>query len=136
MATLCNVLPNCFAEVIVLQEHMFQWHHSRLLLGSMYVKELMISQLLPCIIHCKQVSYQDLRAFKSIIPPYTPFLPVAGDVLISITQHHSHDKYVCQQNIIIKLFQRSFNIAEEGLHFSPGKIRLKYNSCVRDDLRN
>lgn len=56
--------------------------------------------------------------------------------LISITQLHRRDKSVCQGDVIIKLFQRSFNIAGEGLRCSPQKIRLKYDLCVRDELRN
>lgn len=75
----------------------------------------------------------------SLIPySHTPTVssPVNRAVLISITWPHRCDKSVCQQDIIIKLFQRSFNIAEEGLHFSPWKIRLKYNLCVRDELWN
>lgn len=47
------------------------------------------------------------------------------------------DKSVCQRGFIIKLFQRSFNIAEEGLHSGPPrKIRLKHNLCVRDESWN
>lgn len=66
----------------------------------------------------------------------TVFSSVTRAALVSITWLHSYDKSVCQQDIIIKLFQRSFNIAEEGLHFSPWKIQLKYNLCVRDELGN
>lgn len=64
------------------------------------------------------------------------FTPVVFAALVSITWLHSCDKSGCQQDIIIKLFQRSFNIAEEGLHFRPWKIQLKYNLCVRDELGN
>lgn len=75
--------------------------------------------------------------YFSILNPSLPLSSLlTRAVLVSITWLHYCDKSACQQDIIIKLFQRSFNIAEEGLHFSPRKIRLKYNLCVRDELGN
>lgn len=66
----------------------------------------------------------------------TVFPPVSAARLISITRLHRRDKSVCQRDIIIKLFQRSFNIAEAGPRSSRWKIRLKYDLRVRDELRN
>lgn len=75
-----------------------------------------------------------LSSLSSSAPAVFP--PVSAVRIVSITRLHCRDKSVCQRDIIIKLFQRSFNIAEEGLRSGPRKIRLKYNLCGRDELRN
>lgn len=92
-----------------------------------HVNEL-LSRALESVVCCSYFSILHLSL------PLSSLLTRA--VLVSITWLHSCDKSACQQDIIIKLFQRSFNIAEEGLHFSPWKIQLKYNLCVRDELGN
>lgn len=92
---------------------------------------------------CKWITLPDLAVGRLPLAPSSlstsapiVFPSVSAAQLISITRLHRRDKSVCQRDIIIKLFQRSFNIAEAGLRSSPWKIGLKYDLCVRDELWN